>query len=281
MQTKKRDIEQIRAYELSPDGPWVNAAVRRKESLVSSVKGYHKHTYYEINLILSGDARILTANENIEGKRGRLILSPPSAPHYVKHDGDTPFKRVYLMFTEEYVADGFSKWKELSEVFGDCGTSLFLSEEEISHYLDIVSRIEKEKEPLPIKMLIYYLLSVLATRPAKSSGRNGERVPAYVLSSMSYIEENLDRKISADSLAREFHIGRTTLMTGFKKHSGLTVGEYVDSRRLDRAVSLLKEGETVESAALRCGFSDSGGLNRLFKRYYGLSPLKYVRKINK
>ena len=158
---------------------------------------------------------------------------------------------------------------------------LTLSEYEINLYLDIVRRIEQETEALPAKMLIFYLLSVLATRHEERGASGGERIPEYLLGSMTYIEEHLDERLSADELAKKFHVGRTTLMTGFKTYARLTVGEYIDIRRLERAASLLRSGETVEYAALRCGFSDSGGLIRLFKRYYGVSPMKYIRKIGK
>ena len=234
-----------------------------------------------MNLILSGNAGILTAYGNEEGVRGRLILSPPNAPHFVSCDERSLYKRVYRLFTEELIVNAVSEWKTIAELFGEFGATLTLSEDEIAWYLDIISLIEKETNELPTKMLICYLLSALATRPEKKEVNTGERVPKYVLDSMTYIEDNLDKRISADSLAKTFHVGRTTLMTGFKKHADLSLGEYIDSRRILRATSLLKEGHTVESAALCCGFSDSGGLIRLFKRYHGTTPLKFVRKSKK
>lgn len=264
----------------SNDKPWSNLTVQRKEGYGTSVKGYHRHSYYELNLILSGGVRILTANGSKDAGRGTLILSPPDAPHYVKCDDGTLYKRVYLMFTHEFVSKDFDGWREFSPLFDGGVGILTLSEEEISEYLDIIRRIEKEGVSLPSKMLIYYLLSLLVTR-SEGSPKFGELVPNYLLKSMTYIEEHLDERITAEDLAKKFHIGRTTLMTGFKKYTRLTVGEYTDLCRLERASSLLSSGETVEYAALRCGFSDTGGLIRLFKRYYGVSPLKYIKKINK
>jgi AraC-like DNA-binding protein len=270
---KKRFIE----YEPPNNTPWKSFTVQRKEAYGSSVKGYHRHTYYEMNLILSGSVHLLTAEGSKDVGRGTLILSPPYAPHYVKCDNTALYKRVYLMFTEDYVS-GLHEWSALALIFGDRCATLTLSEEEISWYLDVIDRIEKEKDPLPAKMLIYYLLSVLVSRPSETNRQKSKRLPEYLLGAMTFIEEHLDEHITAEDLARLFHVGRTTLMTGFKKHAGLTVGEYIDIRRLERAAVLLRNGETVEFASARCGFSDSGGLIRLFKRYYGVSPMKFIKK---
>ena len=277
----KCDISRLDAHDFSPDGPWRDLAIRRKEGVASSVKGYHKHSYYEMNLILSGSARILTAEGSHDGERGTLIISAPGAPHYVKRDGLSNCKRVYLLFSEELVSDRSAELNSVFSLIENNCITLRLSEYEINLYLDTVRRIEQETRLLPAKMLIFYLLSVLATRAEENAVRGGERVPEYVLGSMTYIEEHLDERLSADVLAKKFHVGRTTLMTGFKAYAKLTVGEYIDIRRLERAASLLRSGETVEYAALRCGFSDAGGLIRLFKRNYGVSPLKYIRKISK
>ena len=152
------------AYDFSPDGPFVNYTVTRKEGYKTSVKGYHKHSYYEINLILSGCVRILTADGAADGLRGTLIISPPGAPHYVKRDGLSNCKRVYLIFDEDFVSDRSEELDRIFSLFGKGCVILTLSEYEINLYLDIVRRIEQETEALPAKMLIFYLLSVLATR---------------------------------------------------------------------------------------------------------------------
>ena len=87
-----------------------------------------------------------------------------------------------------------------------------------------------------------------------------------------------ERFVSADR-AQKLHIGRTALMTGFKKHMGKTLIDYLTNCRLKHAVALLRERQTIEFAAEQCGFADSSGLIRAFKRYYGMTPKQYLRKV--
>lgn len=91
--------------------------------------------------------------------------------------------------------------------------------------------------------------------------------PAYMLNVLSYLNSNYDKKIVASELAKRFYVSRTTLLTGFKAYTGMPLGEYL---------TRLRHGSTVQAAAEQCGFCDSSGLIRVFKRHYGTSPHRYL-----
>ena len=90
-------------------------------------------------------------------------------------------------------------------------------------------------------------------------------IPAYIMQAMVYIEEHYPEKITAAGSAKMFHIGRTTLMTNFKKYTDLTLNQYIIQCRIKNAVILLREGNTEYETAERCGFGDTSGLSRSFK----------------
>ena len=108
-------------------------------------------------------------------------------------------------------------------------------------------------------------------------------IPEYVSSTLSLIKERLSEKIIAIDLAQELNVGRTTLMSNFKRYTGMTLGEYILKCRLIAAIELLGSGISEREVAEQCGFGESSNLVRSFKRKFGISPKKYllVMKNNK
>jgi hypothetical protein len=45
---------------------WQDVLVYRREGFTTSVADYHEHEYYELNLILSGNVRILLPGQSVE-----------------------------------------------------------------------------------------------------------------------------------------------------------------------------------------------------------------------
>ena len=101
--------------------------------------------------------------------------------------------------------------------------------------------------------------------------------PHYIFETLTYLENHYNEKINFTILAESLYVGRTTLMTEFKRYTESTLGEYLTKCRLKNAIPLLLQKKTVEYAAEACGFSDSSGFIRAFKRHYGTTPFKYIK----
>ena len=66
-------------------------------------------------------------------------------------------------------------------------------------------------------------------------------------------------------------------MTEFKKHIGSTLGNYLTICRLKNAIQFLSDNDTLEYTAEKCGFSDSSGLIRAFKKHFNTTPYQYIK----
>lgn len=91
------------------------------------------------------------------------------------------------------------------------------------------------------------------------------------------IENHFHEKITATNIAKKLFIGRTTLMTEFKKHIGATLGNYLTICRLKNAIKFLSDNATIEYTAEKCGFADSSGLIRAFKKHFNTTPYQYIK----
>lgn len=259
---------------------WKDVYVHSREGYSTSVTDYHEHGFYEINLILSGNVKILLGDRSEEGTENRIVLTRPKTPHYIACKADTLYSRLYLNFSDEFVADRIDEWQQLSAVFGEKGAVVTVTKEATEEIRLMIEQIRSEEKPFRQRLLIYFLLSRISEL-AGTDERRANPIPPYIVEVLAYLEKNYSEKILASELAKRLHVGRTTLMTEFKKHTGRTLGEYLTHCRLKNAIRLLREGRTLEYTAEACGFSDSSGLIRGFRRIYGTTPRQYLETVGK
>ena len=264
-------------YDHGYGSEWKELLVYRREGYTTSVADYHRHEYYELNLVLSGNVRILLPDHSVETDRSHIILTAPGTPHYIACEPDRLYSRLYVCFSEAFVKDLLPQWQQLRQVFGENGAVVAVSSRGRELCRQIIEWLDAEADPLRQRLLICLLLSHVAEF-AREGAVAAAPTPYYIIEALSHIREHYDRKLVAEELAQRLHIGRTTLMTAFKKHTGSTLNDYLAGVRLKQARRLLEEGFGVQETAERCGFADSGALIRAFRRAYGITPGKYLKQ---
>lgn len=256
---------------------WRDLLVFRKEGYTTSVADYHSHPFYEINLIFSGNIRILLADRSVETDQSHLVLTGPGVPHFISCQPDTLYKRLYLCFSEELMENSGPEWAQLRGLFLGNGEIIRLSEGQCALCEGVIEHIRADADPLRRRLLVSYLLSHVGGF-AQEGGTPARPVPACVIGALSHIHKHYAHRIVAEELARQLHVSRTTLMVAFKKHTGSTLGDYLAGVRFKQAGRLLREGKTVQQAADLSGFADSGSLIRVFRKNLGLTPGQYLKQ---
>lgn len=254
---------------------WTDIRIQRKAAYITSVTSFHTHPFYEVNLILSGDVTILLRNRSMTSGANTIVLTGPEVPHYITCKPETLYDRIYLRFTHDFVSDFNPEWSRLSRLFGQQGAVISLTQEQTETFRRLIERIGVETSSFRQRLLIFYLLSDLSENTSDHNSAE-ENLPAYITNTLAYLNEHYAEKITAEQLAAKMYVGRTTLMTAFKRHIGYTLGEYLTRLRLRHAAELLLRGETLDHTSAICGFSDSSSLIRSFKKYYGCTPGKYT-----
>ena len=87
-----------------------------------------------------------------------------------------------------------------------------------------------------------------------------------------YLNENAERDISLDRLARRFFVSKYHLCRAFKKHNGISVHGYINRKRVMYAKQLIESGETASRAAYQVGFGDYSAFYRAYVKIVGKSP---------
>ena len=89
---------------------------------------------------------------------------------------------------------------------------------------------------------------------------------------LKYINRNLSEDLSIDSLAGKFFFSKYHMMRKFKEETGYTIHNYIVSKRLLHARSLISQGTPIMKAAQMSGFRDYTTFVRAYKKQFGTVP---------
>ena len=124
-----------------------------------------------------------------------------------------------------------------------------------------------------------YLVRNFSAGTARSERQTGSLRPNALRQALTYIEDNLDNKLSLSGIAASVSLSPDHFARLFRQSTGESPYRYVLSRQLERAYELLQERElSVGEIAARVGFYDQAHFSRYFKKATGLSPSEYRAK---
>ena len=95
---------------------------------------------------------------------------------------------------------------------------------------------------------------------------------------IDFVEENYASKLTVQSTADYFGYSKQYFCKWFKRETGTTFNEFLNTVRIHRACKCLANGYLVEETSEKCGFSDPSYFTKVFKRYIGITPKAYVLK---
>lgn len=99
--------------------------------------------------------------------------------------------------------------------------------------------------------------------------------PRTVRRAINFMEEHMNEPISISEVAAHASVGMRALQLSFRKYMGMSPGEWLSDRRLDRVHAMLMEEETtVTQAALAWGFCDLSDFSARYQKRYGYLPSK-------
>jgi len=122
-----------------------------------------------------------------------------------------------------------------------------------------------------------YLAEQIAWVSEKRSPRNKRIVDE----AMRYIEQRYqDTGLNLSMIADRAGVSSAYLSKMFREVMGKPITQYISEFRLEQARMLLmvEDGLKINAIAEGCGFNDYPYFSKIFKKYYGVSPLEYKEK---
>ncbi|GKX57020.1 AraC family transcriptional regulator [Leminorella grimontii] len=95
---------------------------------------------------------------------------------------------------------------------------------------------------------------------------------------LAFLRKNLQQPHSLDALAKRVMMSRRTFTRQFNQATGMSVGEWLETERLQRAQELLESAnQSIESVAQAVGFQSPISFRQRFKARYRISPSDWRR----
>lgn len=248
----------------------------------------HLHECCEILFCISGGKTFFIDERIYEVEKGDIFVLNQFEAHKITSDPDLEFKRYVLQIHPAFLYASSTSETDLSRCFlvrGDnVSHKMSLSEEEVEKMKHIFRKMEQKSdfgEDILKNMAAVEILTIVNRHFAEKNKHytyHSDYENKTIVKALKYINDNFSDNLSLEVVAKNCFISINELCRLFKKHTGTTVTKYVLSRRITEAKKLLKNGESVSSAAEKCGFSDYASFIRAFKRAVGISPGKYKKE---
>ena len=259
-------------------------------------QNYHCHDFIEIVIILKGKGHFIINDEKVLVSEGNVLILNPGTYHRSIPDSPHTLTECYLAFTDVDFVNAprnFFPFFHGQKMLGKLPERV---KKEIFQLCCSIDRESQSRNPGRYFMLKAYLIQViclllrfdrqeeiadqhcLAGYEFKSPNKK------YVVQQiMKYMENHYKEKISLDQIAENMYLSPFYISKLFKSETGDTPINYLISLRMEKAKELLDQNSTlsIQEAAAAVGYEDAYHFSKLFKKYYGLSPLYYKARIEK
>lgn len=242
---------------------------------------YHAHVRFEFLFVIRGALTVELEEKNYELRAGDILLVNPFERHaYHLLEDDT--SAYFIMFPQDFtpqITDILSNRLfqqniiRQSVLFEECLPLI----QHIERHYNLKDYIMLQKDTY-ISGMITALLSVLEQRVGLKTFSSAKSQD-LLFSVMNYLYAHFTEPLTTHTVAAEFHYSERHFAKLFRDATLMTLPNYINEIRLNNAIALMNDGETVIDAAFKSGFDSFATFHRTFKKRYGLPPRAYMNSI--
>ncbi len=142
-----------------------------------------------------------------------------------------------------------------------------------------IRKADKAKTPEEVINLIGELQLDYASR--MNSLKKTNTISRHVSQAIDYIYDHLHEPLTMETLAKHVALNPSYFSKLFAKETGITVKKYISKAKINTAINMLNNSDySISEIALSLGFSSQSAFSSVFKKYTGLTPLKYKNSDN-
>lgn len=258
---------------------------RRRRGPYYRMDEAHSHDAYEIYYLVFGNRRFFINDTIYYIKPGDLVVIPKGEIHRTSFDSDSTHERVYVYFSEDYLADLFERYGRMTVLECFSSPQIPVPANRRGYLENLFRRMEAEYEhgdkfsdQLLRSYLAELLFFILRCRDyhSQTGGREITGGDARMQEAARYVAREFRQELTLESVAAFMGLSAPYFSRKFKEATGFGFREYLVHVRIRNATALLLETQkSVTQIAYECGFNDSNYFGDVFKRVKGLSPLRY------
>lgn len=258
--TKQAILSKVDEYLIKPINPEeLNRALEKAVRELGVTRGIHaaKPLDKQLLKIITELKQIVTRNfheMNTEAvKRSFKQLEQALSDQEILQPGlnNSLYKQFMLLLEEQFALSG----SELTSEAQASASHFFVTDDTpVSKWIDVLSAT-----------YVGSLEELIHERKNKNR-INIDEIRKFL--DLSYAEQ-----VSLGTIASKFFVSKEHLSRTFKQEVGVTVMDYLITKRIEKAYQLLQESSvSIKSAAEAVGYSDLTYFHRIFKKMTGMTP---------
>lgn len=256
----------------------------------------HRHTAFEVSLILCGSGVCVACDRTYEFKKDDIFVFSSNETHCITDiQNAKEFEYITISFEPIFL------WSEDYGINSSALSKIFLERD-----VNFSNRLERKNTATEkIKKLICdmnsefvrkseeyelaakaELITMLITLKREFDCVKKDDFPPLgddlkfcLKRAVGYMNDNLDKDFTLESLALAANMSRSRFCTIFKKYNGISPWEYITVKRIERSLELLKDRDLTKlQITNKCGFNNTSNFYRAFKKVTGKTPTDFLSK---
>lgn len=221
---------------------------------------YVKHIHYfnEILYLVHGDIDFTVETETRHLEEGDLVIIPTGKYHFATVNHSVGYERYVLQFSDRYMPD-YVRQKL------DAGSYFFINKKKYQMTFgmldDYVQEFTREETAVIFAAELIKLMTMLCHEPVQKVIRHED----FVTKLINYIENNLTKNITLQTLTEQFHYSRSFICTEFKRRMHVPLMKYIRSKKVIAAHQMILNGGKKSDVAEMFGFETYSTFYRAYK----------------
>jgi AraC-like DNA-binding protein/mannose-6-phosphate isomerase-like protein (cupin superfamily) len=250
---------------------------------------YHNHDFYEVYFLVTGRITYYVEGRAYVLSPGDVLLLSDQEMHRPSQAGEEAYERIVLWVRPDYLRSLGSLDFSLVDCFEKLprtgGNQLRMDPAALQEFRESLDDLEEaywsEDPGADLLRRAYFTEVMVRLNRAYRTAQEGRGIPDGEVAAapstrtaklIRFINDNIGEDLGLDRLAAEFFVSKYHMLREFRRHTGVTIHQYVLTKRLILARHHLRRGMPVAEVCRLCGFRDPSNFARLYRREYGRSP---------
>jgi len=248
----------------------------------------HTQECHEISYIISGCAEVYVNGKKTTLQKGDVHIISKGTEHKIIADDTQRLRYFFLGF--DFSSRKNDCYDEISayyssiknELLHDSGDIYVMVNQIIKEIYSYDNKYHSDILEVLIKSLLLYVYFLHQKRITPSTVNADEKniyISGTVFNIVKFVDANIVTITRISDIAKKFNYSPAYISRIFKEKMGITLREYVNKKKVEASIELLKSGKfSVSEVADRLHFDSYRSFYRKFKHIVGISPTLYNEK---
>lgn len=273
--------------------------IRPGESFAAWAHGYpfrtvrwHFHPEFELHYVAATTGKYFVGDFIGEFEPGNLVLTGPNLPHNWVSDippgTSVPLRCRIVQFTEQFIAGMQAALPEigaLQPLLEQSRRGVLFSADTSRQVAPLLRELMDAQGVRRVEVFIL-ILGLLGRGQGSTSLASASYLPdpsgymsAGINKALAFIRENLTQPFSEADLAEIAGQSTSAFSKAFRKHTGMSLVQYVKRLRINLACQILMSDEQapITDICFEVGFNNLSNFNRQFLTEKGMTPSRFRR----